>query len=84
MALSCGVGRNRGSDPAWLWLWLWPAAVAPIRPLAWELPHAAGTALKDQKTQKVIHLMRSLRKGEGGVVQRDRIEYVQLKAYCQF
>ena len=31
-----------------LWLWLWPAAVAPIRPLAWEPPHATGVALKIQ------------------------------------
>ena len=28
----------------WLLLWLWhrPAATAPIRPLAWELPYAVG------------------------------------------
>ena len=25
------------------------AATAPIRPLAWELPHAAGAALKKEK-----------------------------------
>ena len=29
-----------------LWLWCRPAAVAPIRPLAWELPYATGAALK--------------------------------------
>ena len=28
------------------------AAVAPIRPLAWEPPYTAGTALKRQKTNK--------------------------------
>ena len=33
-------------DPAWLWLWHRLAAVAPIRPLAWELPYAADAALK--------------------------------------
>ena len=33
------------------WLWCRPAAVAPIGPLAWELPYAAGTALKDKKTK---------------------------------
>ena len=32
--------------PALLWLWCRPAAAAPIRPLAWELPHAVGAALK--------------------------------------
>ena len=33
-------------DPALLGLWCRPAVVAPIRPLAWELPHDAGVALK--------------------------------------
>ena len=50
--LSCDVGRRCGLDPVWLWLWLWPAAVAPIWPLAWEPPHAAGVALEKAKRQK--------------------------------
>ena len=53
-AMSCGVGqmlgRGRSSDP--VLLWCRPAAVAPIRPLAWELPHAAGVALKRKKRKK--------------------------------
>ena len=49
IAVSCGVGRRRGSDLALLWLWRRPAAVALIRPLAWERPYAAGTALKKSK-----------------------------------
>ena len=28
------------------------AAAAPIRPLAWELPYAAGWAIKSKKTNK--------------------------------
>ena len=40
--MSCGVGCRRGLDLALLWLW--PrrrlAAIAPVRPLAWELPYA--------------------------------------------
>ena len=36
IAMSCGVGRRRGSDPALLWLWRRLAATAPIRPLAQE------------------------------------------------
>ena len=36
------------NDPALLWLWCRPAAVALIRPLAWEPPYAAGVALKRQ------------------------------------
>ena len=46
--MSCGVCRRLGSDPALL-LWQRPAATAPIRPLAWEPPHAPGAALKRQK-----------------------------------
>ena len=41
-AISCGVGRRHGLDPALLWLWCRLAAVAPIQPLAWELPYAMG------------------------------------------
>ena len=44
--MSYGVGHRCGSDPVLLWLWCRPAAAAPIGPLAWELPHAAGVALK--------------------------------------
>ena len=48
--MCCGVGRGCGSDPALLWCR--PAAAAPIRPLAWELPHAVGLALKKKKKKK--------------------------------
>jgi len=37
-------------DPALLWLWCRPVATAPIRPLAWEPPCAAGAALEKAKT----------------------------------
>ena len=33
----------------WLWLWLWPAAVALIRPLAWEPPYASPKKNKLKK-----------------------------------
>ena len=46
--MSCGVGARHGSDQALLWLWCRAAATAPIRPLAWELPCATGSALKDK------------------------------------
>ena len=45
-------------DPALLWLWRRPVATAPIQPLAWEPPYAAGaaqevatTTTKDKKTK---------------------------------
>ena len=37
-------------------LWCKPAAIPPIRPLAWEPPCAAGAALKRQKQKKFIFL----------------------------
>ena len=50
------IHEDAGSIPglaqrvkALLWLWRRLAATAPIRPLAWEPPYAAGGALKRQK-----------------------------------
>ena len=50
--MSCGVGQRRVSDPALLWVWRRPAAAAPIGPLAWKPPYAAGAALKKQQQKK--------------------------------
>ena len=47
-----GVYCRCGSDLALLWLWHRLAAVASIRPLAWELPYAVGVALKAKKRKK--------------------------------
>ena len=52
VAMSCGIGCRRGSDPTLLWLWHRPAATTPIRPLAWELPHSASVALKRKKKER--------------------------------
>ena len=49
--MNCGCGL----DPALLWLWRRLVATAPIGPLAWEPPYAAGVAQelakKDKKTK---------------------------------
>ena len=50
--MSCSVSQRHASDPLLLWLWYRPAAVALIRPLAWEPPYAAGTALKRQNKKE--------------------------------
>ena len=54
VAMSCDVGCRHGSELALLWLWLWcrPVAIAPIGPLAWEPPYAAGAALEKAKKDK--------------------------------
>ena len=39
-------------DLVLLWLWCRLAAVAPIQPLAWELPCDTGVTLKNEKKKK--------------------------------
>ena len=53
--MSCGVGQRQSSDPTLLWLWCSPAALAPIQPLAWELPYAMSVALKRKKKTNNPH-----------------------------
>ena len=50
--MSCGVGGRRSLDLAWLWLWCRPVATAPLGPLAWDPPYAAGVALEKAKGPK--------------------------------
>ena len=50
--MTCGIDHRHGSDLALLWLWHRPAAIAPIRPLAWEFPYAVGAALKSKKKKE--------------------------------
>ena len=50
--MSCGTGCRRDSDTTLLWLWHRPTATAPIRPLAWEPPYAAGAAQEMAKKRK--------------------------------
>ena len=52
IAVNCGVGCRHGLDPVLLWLWCRPVARAPIGPLAWEPPYAAGAAQEMAKSQK--------------------------------
>ena len=52
IAVSCGVGCRRSSDPVLLWLWHRPESTAQIRPPAWEPPHASGAALKSKNKTK--------------------------------
>ena len=49
--MSCGVGHRRGLDLTLLWLWCRLAAVAPIRPLAWE-PPCRGCGPKNNNNNK--------------------------------
>ena len=56
MVCTCGLNL------ALLWLWYRLAAVALIRPLAWEAPYTTRAALKSKKTkQKQKHMLKLLR-----------------------
>ena len=66
--MSCDVGCRCSSDPALLGLWHRPAAIAPIRPLAWEPPYATGAALKSKKKVKC-------HQGRNGRELKSTVEY---------
>ena len=51
VALSCGIGHRRNSDPVLLWLLHRLPATALIQPLAWKLPYTTGAALKRKKKE---------------------------------
>ena len=50
--MSHGVGHRHRSDPALLWLWYRPAAVALIRPLAWEPLYATVRSFKKKRERE--------------------------------
>ena len=55
MSIRCGFDPFLAQwvkDPALLGPWCRLAAVAPIRPLPWELTYAAGASLKSQKEKE--------------------------------
>ena len=59
--MSCGVGHRQAQIPSCCGCGIGPAAVTPIRPLAWELPYTAGTALKSKYNKiQVVWKMSSL------------------------
>jgi len=53
--LQC-VSCRLGSNLALLWLWCRLAATAPILPLVWEPPCAAGEALEKKKKKRYLIL----------------------------
>ena len=53
LPLEAGRGNSVWvKDPVLLWLWCRLAAVASIRPLAWDSPYALGAALNRKKQNK--------------------------------
>ena len=48
-----------------LWLWCRPMVTALIQPLAWELPYAAGVALKRPKKKKKKKERKKRKEGKG-------------------
>ena len=66
--MSCGVGHRHCSDPALLWLWCRPVAAAPIQPLAWEPPYAAGAAQEIAKKKKNFRVC--IRNGNADLISK--------------
>ena len=58
--MSCGVGCRHGLDPVLLWPWCRPATTAPIQPLAWEPPYAAGSGPRIELKSPDVHLSRDV------------------------
>ena len=56
------MGCKCGRDPTLLWLWCRLAAIAPIRPLAWEHPYAMGTVFKKKKNATLVFSHHTLTK----------------------
>ena len=85
VAMSCGAGHRRGSDPAWLLLWYRLVTAAPIWPLAWELPNfymlwGVGrpwrAKKKEKKKVKNVSLRQNLHTKEGKAKQENYEEMV--------
>ena len=53
IAVTCGVGHRRSSEPVARLV-----ATVSTGPLAWEPPYAVGVALKDKKTKKKLKIMK--------------------------
>ena len=66
-AVSCGVGRRCGSDPALLWLWHRLAAIAPVRPLALgtSICHRNNSRKGKKKKEEAPQLSRLSHRNEG-------------------
>ena len=62
--MSCGIGLRWSSDPVLLWLQYRPVPVAPVQPLAWELPYALGM-VPPKKTKKKTETKQTNKKNEG-------------------
>ena len=76
VALSYGVGCRHGSDPTLLWLWCRLVATAPIRPLAWEPPHAVGAAQEIATTTTTTTTNKIKKK-------KIVVDFYKVQAYCR-
>ena len=78
--MSCGVACRCSSDPVLLWLWL--AAIALIRPLAWESPYAMGVALKRPKKKKKKKKKKFQRVERGQLKVTQCQDHMRLRGHC--
>ena len=79
--MSCEEGHRCCLDPALLWLWCRLAAMASIQPLAWELPYAAGMALKRKKKHSFLKKKKNLKQMTVHVDTQGRNEKMVLRVW---
>ena len=75
--MSCSVGHRCGLYLVLLCLWRRPEAAALILPLAWELPYAAGAAIRRQNTknkQKTVEQEVGKGKRTSGEGEQDKLQ----------
>ena len=85
--LWCRLQTRLGSSVAMALLWLWrrPVATAPIQPLAWEPPYAAGAAQEIATTTTTKKTKRPKKKllGVPVVAQQKQIWLVSMRTQVQ-
>ena len=66
----CGIGHRCGLDLELLWLWHGPTAAVPIRPPPWELPYAAGAAVKRERKKEKKKKKKKKHGGNGSTLNK--------------
>ena len=79
VAVSCDVGHRHGLNPSLLWLWHRPTCIAPIQPLAWELPYVTSVDLKRTKKTKTKTTPKNQKNPKKNQTnKKNSLKYVQL------
>ena len=78
--MSGGIVYQCGSDLELLWLWHRQAAVAPIRPLAWELKYATGEAPPKKNLDQTIFCSNGFKNKKWPQILLYRLQFDSLRS----